>query len=40
MWSIEQLEEIRDHCLSDLAEIFPDRADKWSKPRIEINHKR
>lgn len=40
MWSIEQLEEIRDDCLADLVNVFPNMEDKLFVPRIEINHKR
>lgn len=39
MWSIEKLEEIRDACMTDILEIYPELSEKLVKPRIEINHK-
>lgn len=39
MWSIRQLEEIRDDCLSDIIDMFPYMEGKLYKQRIEINHK-
>ena len=39
MWSIEKLEEIRDACMKDIVEIYPELYEKMARPRIEINHK-
>lgn len=39
MWTIDNLEDIRDDCMKDIFEIFPELREKLSKPRIEINHK-
>lgn len=39
MWSIEKLEDIRDDCMKDILEIYPELCEKLVKPRIEINHK-
>lgn len=38
MWSIEQLEDIRDNCITDIIETYPELRGKLVKPRIEINH--
>lgn len=39
MWSIESIENIRDDCLRDIVERYPELANKIVKPRIEINHR-
>ena len=39
MWSIKQLEEIRDDCLADIIAVFPDMEGQLTKQRIEINHR-
>ena len=39
MWSIDDLEDIRDDCMKDILEIYPELSGKLCKPRIEINHK-
>ena len=39
MWSIEALEEIREECMEDAFELYPELEDKLKKPWIDINHK-
>lgn len=39
MWSIEKLESIRDNCMEDMLEMYPELSEQLIKPRIEICHK-
>ena len=39
MWSIEKLEDIRDDCMKDILDLYPEICEKLVKSRIEINHK-
>ena len=39
MWYIEKLEDIRDDCMKDILDIYPELREKLVKSRIEINHK-
>lgn len=39
MWSLEQLEDICEDCITDIITVYPELDEKIIKSRIEINHK-
>ena len=39
MWSVEKIEDIRDDCMKDILDLYPEICEKLVKSRIEINHK-
>lgn len=39
MWSVEKIEDIRDDCMKDILDLYPEIREKLVKSRIEINHK-
>lgn len=39
MWSVEKIGDIRDDCMKDILDLYPEIREKLVKSRIEINHK-
>lgn len=39
MWTLEQLDVIRDECIEDVLQVFPYMNGRIVKPYIEMNHK-